>query len=170
MSTASMGQAPAQSHLHFYSNHKQQCTFLLPDAQPFINTLPHQAMNTQIHGGNVMQNLSRKIFEVKENWMISVDLICQYKTLTFFFSNTGSRTMITWLLRIKHWCNNMLMSLHTTFSRITCLVSRIYSLDISWSFLFQQLVVGCKWMSPVITGITYNTSFFWILVLLWLVI
>ncbi len=89
MSSASMGQAPAQAHLHFYSNHKQQCTALLPLAQPFINSLAQQAMKTQIHGGDVMQNLLRKAIEVKENWKISVDVICPYKILTFFFSNTG---------------------------------------------------------------------------------
>ncbi len=38
-----------------------------------------------------MQNLLRKAFEVKENWKISVDVICPYKILTFSFSNTGHK-------------------------------------------------------------------------------
>ncbi len=62
-----MGHAPSQVHLNFYSNHKQQYTSFLPVAQPFINTLTHQAMKTQILGGDVMQNLLRKVFEVIEN-------------------------------------------------------------------------------------------------------
>ncbi len=85
MSNASMGQAPSQAHRHFYLNHKQQCTFLLPVAQPFINTLAHQAMKTQINGGDVMQNLLGKAFEVKGNRKISVDVICQNK----FFTGSG---------------------------------------------------------------------------------
>ncbi len=91
MSNASMGQAPAHAHLHFHTKHNQQCTPLFPIAQPFINTLVHQAMKTQTHGGDVMQNLLRKAFEVKENWKISIDVICPYKILTFSFSNTGHK-------------------------------------------------------------------------------
>ncbi len=44
MSSASLGQAPAQAHLHIYSNQNKQCTSFLPIAQPFINSLVHQEM------------------------------------------------------------------------------------------------------------------------------
>ncbi len=38
-----------------------------------------------------MQNLLKKPFEVNNNWKISVDIICPYKILNFFFRNTGPK-------------------------------------------------------------------------------
>ncbi len=93
MASGNMGQTPAQAHLHYHSNHKQQCTALLPIAQPFINSMAQQAMKVQIYGGDIMKNLLRKSFEVKDEWKVSVGTICPYKILTLFFSNTGQKTM-----------------------------------------------------------------------------
>ncbi len=121
MSNVSIGQA----HL------KQKCTSLLPIAQPFIYTLAHQVMKTQIHRGDVMQNLLSKAFEVKENWKMSVDTICPYKILTFFFSITGNDDNNCMTMDDSKLVQHMLMSLHITFSRIAYLVSKKFSLNIS---------------------------------------
>ncbi len=41
---------------------------ILPCVQPFTNTLVQQVIKTHIYRDDVMQNLLRKEFEVKDNW------------------------------------------------------------------------------------------------------
>ncbi len=115
---------------------------------------------------DVIQSLLRKAFKIKKNWKLSINATHPYTGLMYFFSNTG------------HKDNNYMTvddskSVHEYVDEyprndqkeyVSCF--KMHFLIISWSILCLKLVVGCKWMSPMITGITCIASYFWTFVLL----
>lgn len=118
----SVGQAPAQAHLHFF-------------AQPFINSFPQQAMKTKIIRGDMTQNFMRKAFEVKEYLTISVVVIHPYKNLTFFFSNASHKEndcMTAGDSKLVQ--DSMWKSLQIIISTNTSCISNLFSWNILLSF------------------------------------
>ncbi len=78
-----------------------------------------------------MKNLSRKAFEVKENWKISIDVVFPYKISTFVFSNTGHKDNDYMTVEDSKLVQQYVDESLDNISRITCLVSKMYFLNTS---------------------------------------